>query len=234
MGAALLSTPDILLGILDALLENIALPISCKIRLLPTQEETLYLAAQILQTGVRNLTVHCRTRIMRPGERALWERLGEIVALGNARNIPVICNGDGSGWGNWKHIREETGKPVQLAWLTPGASSIMLARAAERNPSVFSRDGASCNVKIVIPELLRIAKHIDNPWGNTKFLLSQFKPDAQMRKAERKQVQEDIARSKSLEDIGTRLGVDLEGGEQFMDDLETILAKRLDAVFSEP
>ena len=113
MGAALLSTPDILIGILDALLENISLPISCKIRLLPTQEETLLLAARILQTGVRNLTVHCRTRTMRPGERALWERLQEIVDLGKARDIPVICNGDGSGWDNWARIRKETGMPAR-------------------------------------------------------------------------------------------------------------------------
>jgi tRNA-dihydrouridine synthase 2 len=115
MGAALLSTPDILIGILDALLKDVDLPISCKIRLLPTQEETLLLVARILQTGIRNLTVHCRTRSMRPGERALWERLGEIVTLGNARDIPVICNGDGSGWENWAQIRKETGACQLLA-----------------------------------------------------------------------------------------------------------------------
>lgn len=110
MGAALLSTPDILLNILRSLLDEIPLPISCKIRLLPTQDETLYLAARILQTGVRNLTVHCRTRSMRPGEKAIWERLGEIVKLGEERGLPVICNGDGDGFPNKDIIREMTGE----------------------------------------------------------------------------------------------------------------------------
>jgi tRNA-dihydrouridine synthase 2 len=110
MGAALLSTPDILLGILRALLESIPLPISCKIRMLPTQPSTLFLASRILRTGIRNLTVHCRTRDMRSGERAMWERLGDIVALGERRGISVICNGDGDGWSNWEKIRNETGE----------------------------------------------------------------------------------------------------------------------------
>lgn len=110
MGAALLSTPDVLLNILRALLDEIPLPISCKIRLLPTQPDTLYLAARILRTGIRNLTVHCRTRDMRPGDKAMWERLGDIVKLGEQRGLPVICNGDGDGWPNRDRIREMTGE----------------------------------------------------------------------------------------------------------------------------
>ena len=110
MGAALLSTPDILLNILRNLLEKISLPISCKIRLLPTQPSTLELASRILRTGIRNLTVHCRTRDMRSGERAMWERLGDIVELGKRRGVSIICNGDGDGWANWEKIRGETGE----------------------------------------------------------------------------------------------------------------------------
>lgn len=47
---------------------------------------------------------------MRPGERAIWERLGDIVKLGERRGLPVICNGDGNGWENWDKIRTETGE----------------------------------------------------------------------------------------------------------------------------
>lgn len=110
MGAALLSTPDLLLNILRKLLDNIPLPISCKIRMLPTQPSTLVLVSRIIRTGIRNLTVHCRTRDMRPGERAMWERLGDIVELGKRRGLPVICNGDGDGWSNWERIRTQTSK----------------------------------------------------------------------------------------------------------------------------
>nr|XP_018260303.1 tRNA-dihydrouridine synthase 2 [Kwoniella dejecticola CBS 10117]OBR82461.1 tRNA-dihydrouridine synthase 2 [Kwoniella dejecticola CBS 10117] len=203
MGAALLSTPDILLNILRALLDSIPLPISCKIRLLPTQPSTLYLVSRILRTGIRNLTVHCRTRDMRPGERALWERLADIVALGKKRGLPVICNGDGDGWSNWEKIRSET-----------NADSVMIARAAERNPSVFLPSGPMCNMTEVIPKLLAIAKYTQNPWGNTKFLLTQFKasppPISNMSKQERKNVSEIVSKSKSIEQVAEGLKVSLD------------------------
>lgn len=115
MGAALLSTPDLLLSILRALLKNTSVPISCKIRLLPDQPATLHLASRILRTGVRALTVHCRTRDMRSSVKALWERLGDIVQLGKRRGVPVLCNGDGEGWANWKAIREMTGRSTRRA-----------------------------------------------------------------------------------------------------------------------
>lgn len=109
MGAALLSTPNLLLDILRSLLSTIDLPVSCKIRMLPGQEDTRHLASRILKTGVRNLTVHCRTRDMRSTERAMWERLGDIVKLGQRRGTNVICNGDSEGYMNWEAIKEVTG-----------------------------------------------------------------------------------------------------------------------------
>ncbi|OCF31727.1 tRNA-dihydrouridine synthase 2 [Kwoniella heveanensis BCC8398] len=202
MGAALLSTPDILLNILRALLEHIPLPISAKIRLLPTQPSTLHLVSRIIRTGIRNLTVHCRTRDMRPGERALWERLGDLVKLGKRRGLPVICNGDGDGWTNWEQIKTET-----------GADSVMIARAAERNPSVFQPTGPSCNLTEVVPKLLALAQYTNNPWGNTKFLLNQFKPSpppiSDMSKSERKHALEVISKSKSVEHAAEGLKISL-------------------------
>lgn len=218
MGAALLSTPDILLNILRALLDQIPLPISCKIRLLPTQPETIYLASRILGTGVRNLTVHCRTRDMRPGDKAMWERLGDIVKLGEERGLPVICNGDGDGWPNREKIRQMT-----------GASSIMLARAAERNPSVFASTGLVCNITEVVPRLLRLARYIDNPWGNTKFLLNQFKPTS-VSKARRKEYQEIISRSKTLEEVSEKLGISLDGGGEIIKEIGLVLGKERGSV----
>lgn len=110
MGAALLSTPDLLLNILRSLLRAVDLPISCKIRLLPGQEDTRHLVSRIIRTGIRNLTVHCRTRDMRPRESAIWDRLGDLVKLGERRGINVICNGDGEGYANWAAIKERTGE----------------------------------------------------------------------------------------------------------------------------
>ena len=113
MGAALLSNPDLLCSILTAL--RTALPpeisVSAKIRLLPTQEDTLKLVERIVNTGVNCLTVHCRTRNMRPREKALVERLREIVDFveGMDRGIAVIENGDCVSFEDSKRIRAMTG-----------------------------------------------------------------------------------------------------------------------------
>jgi tRNA-dihydrouridine synthase 2 len=98
MGAALLSTPDLLCDILRAL--RAALPprvsLSAKIRLLPDQQDTLKLVERIVGTGINALTVHCRTRNQRMGEPAKIERLREIVEFveGLGKGIAVIANGD--------------------------------------------------------------------------------------------------------------------------------------------
>ena len=53
--------------------------VSAKIRLLPSQEDTLELMERIVNTGISCLMVHCRTRNMRMREKATIERLREIV-----------------------------------------------------------------------------------------------------------------------------------------------------------
>lgn len=112
MGAALLTDPDRLCSILRALREALppGVPISAKIRLLPTQEDTLKLVGRIIETGISALTVHCRTRAMRR-EPAHVERLRDIVEFVNRsnRNIPVIENGDCLGYEDSVRIRKLTG-----------------------------------------------------------------------------------------------------------------------------
>lgn len=113
MGAALLSNPDLLCSILVAL--RAAMPpeiaVSAKIRLLPSQEDTLNLVERIVNTGITNLTVHCRTRNMRPRERALIGRMREIVEFveGMGKGISIIQNGDCLSFEDSKRIRKITG-----------------------------------------------------------------------------------------------------------------------------
>lgn len=113
MGAALLTNPDLLCSILTAL--RAAMPpeisVSAKIRLLNTQEETLKLVERIVNTGVTALTIHCRTRSMRPREKALIERMREIVEFveGMGKGVAVIENGDCLGLEDSKRVREITG-----------------------------------------------------------------------------------------------------------------------------
>ena len=60
MGAALLSDPDRVSAILSALVRGVSLPVTCKIRLLPTPEATFDLVNVIERTGVAAIAVHGR------------------------------------------------------------------------------------------------------------------------------------------------------------------------------
>ena len=109
----------------------------------------------------------------------------------------------------------------------------MLARAAEKNPSVFLPAGPRCNVKEIIPQLLRISQYIQNPWGNTKFLLTQFKPSpppiSKMTKVEKKEFNELISKSKSVPEVAEKVGVDISPNacRGVMDDIEARIQERV-------
>lgn len=60
--------------------------------MLETEEETLKLVKMIESTGVRALTVHCRTKEQRSSTAANWEAFKAIAAT--VKSIPVIVNGD--------------------------------------------------------------------------------------------------------------------------------------------
>ena len=120
MGAALLTNPDLLCSILTALREAMPpeITVSAKIRLLPSQEDTLKLVERIVNTGISCLTVHCRTRNMRMGEKATIERLREIVDFVErmGKGTAVIENGDCLGYEDSKRVRHVTGAfPLSFA-----------------------------------------------------------------------------------------------------------------------
>ena len=124
MGAALLTNPDLLCDILTALRRELPpeVTVSAKIRLLPSQDDTKRLVERIVRTGVSALTVHCRTRNMRPREAALIERLRGIVEFVDSlgAGIPVVANGDCQGWEDAKRVKRITGMScrVKVIWMT--------------------------------------------------------------------------------------------------------------------
>jgi len=114
MGAALLSTPDLLCDILRTLRQGLPshIAVTAKIRLLATQEETIDLVKRIIDCGVSAVTVHCRTREMRKHEPAIPNRLKDIVDAVKALpggGIPVVANGDCEGLSDALRLRELTG-----------------------------------------------------------------------------------------------------------------------------
>lgn len=195
MGAALLSNPDLLCSILTALREAMPpeISISAKIRLLPSQEDTLKLVERIVNTGVNALTVHCRTRNMRKREKAHIDRLREIVDFvrGLGQDVALIENGDCEDYQDAIRIREIT-----------GADSVMIATAAEANPTCFSPNPLTDVEMTFIPQYMRLCRYLNNHWSSTKFCTAQFKGShVNARRADLKGLRDAIQKAKSYEDM---------------------------------
>ncbi|XP_051115424.1 uncharacterized protein LOC127240667 [Andrographis paniculata] len=127
MGAALLTKPELIHDILTTLKRNIEKPVTCKIRLLKSPQDTVELARRIEKTGVSALAVHGRKVADRPRDPAKWSEISDVVA---AVSIPVIANGDVFEYEDFERLKVAT-----------GASSVMVARGALWNASIFSPKG---------------------------------------------------------------------------------------------
>lgn len=173
MGAALLTTEsgDLLVRILAALVQHVGIPheigISVKIRLLSTPEETSTLVHKLCGTGITGLTIHCRTRPMRPRERAIREQLRMIGEICHSHGVACLMNGD--------VVSRDEGHKLATEFGVDGA---MIATAAEANSSVFLSEekGGKKGWREVVTQYMRYALEVENKWGNTKFLLSQLMP----------------------------------------------------------
>lgn len=171
MGSNLLTQPDLLCDILTHMREAAPphVSVTCKIRLLPTQEQTYDLVEKIVRSRtVRAITIHCRTKPMRPREPALLHRFRDVaahiarIARETDQDVSVVVNGDCFGVGDIPRIRELT-----------GADAFMMARGPEANMSCFQPVRA-CTASVVAPKWLRYAVYFDNPFGNTKYCITQM------------------------------------------------------------
>lgn len=157
MGSALLKTPDLLEEILKTLVDGCAVPVTAKIRIFDELDKTLSLVKRLESTGISALGVHCRTVKDRPKDRGRWEVFKPIV---DSLNIPVILNGD-------IFTRQDIDNVLKLS----GASSVMLARAAQSNPSIFRSEGLLSLDDHVIPEYLKKCVYYDYPYQTPKYTI---------------------------------------------------------------
>ncbi|KAL9229511.1 hypothetical protein vseg_004971 [Gypsophila vaccaria] len=127
MGAALLSKPETIHDILTTLKRNLDTPVTCKIRLLNAPKDTVELARRIEKIGVSALGVHGRKINDRPRDPAKWDEIADVVS---SISIPVIANGDVFEYEDFQRIK-----------LATGAASVMVARGALWNASIFSPHG---------------------------------------------------------------------------------------------
>jgi len=159
MGCGLLHTPDIAYSICKCLVDNLSVPVSAKIRLLPTLQETIDFCKLLESTGISALGVHARTQEDRRKQPA---RIALISKLVEAIKIPLIYNGD-------------VFRPcdIKLAKELTGCSSVMIARGALKNCSIFAgaKDKMVSKPQI-IKEYLQIAESVDNLFENTKYTIN--------------------------------------------------------------
>ncbi|KAJ3016988.1 UNVERIFIED_CONTAM: hypothetical protein HDU68_011919 [Siphonaria sp. JEL0065] len=202
MGAALLSQPDRLCGMLAALVEKVPLPITAKIRMLETPEKTVELVQRIEKTGVSAIALHCRFRSERPQDPGHWDIFEPIA---KSINLPLIANGD-------LYSLKDVEKLKKIA---PSVSSFMLARGPESNFSIFNP--TPCSPTQAIISYAKAAAQYDMVFHNCKYVLMQMWPASQKRgrraqlkgKIDSTQEEEDpvllpiahLAKSKSYRDL---------------------------------
>ncbi|RUS17777.1 hypothetical protein BC937DRAFT_89504 [Endogone sp. FLAS-F59071] len=199
MGAALLSKPEVLKKILTNLVQNCGRPVTCKIRILETKDKTLELVRMIETTGVRALAVHCRTKDMRSSEKAQWGILSDIVNA--VRTIPIIANGDIWCYDDIDKIKKLT-----------NVSSVMIARGAQTNPSVFRMEGF-LPYDEVVKAYLKKCVDTDNSYQNSKYTLLEMYTESKHTKAPEYRL---MSKAKSLRELCSIFGIESYFDEQQM------------------
>ncbi|PGH05465.1 tRNA-dihydrouridine synthase 2 [Blastomyces parvus] len=201
MGAALLQTPDLLVSILTALVQQIGNPyqigISVKIRILADPERTRNLVTRLCTTGITGLTVHCRTTPMRPRERAIREQLPMIASICRAAGVAILMNGDVES--------RDHGLALMSEYNVDGA---MIATSAEANSSCF-RSGAEGGLlpwRDIVHAYMDFCLQCENKWGNTKYLLNMLIPgkERMFNAAKQSKSYQDGCRALGFEDLLAR------------------------------
>ncbi|KAK6619161.1 hypothetical protein RUM44_003543 [Polyplax serrata] len=167
MGAALLGEPEKAEAILRKLVNNLNIPVTCKVRVLNDTNQTIELCHRFEKTGIAAIAIHGRTKDERPQHANRNSVLKEVAKV---LQIPVIANGGSKEIESYNDIvkfREET-----------GCSSVMLARAAEWNCSIFSKNG-KVGIETIIKEYLKYAIDYDNAPANTKYCIQNILKELQ-------------------------------------------------------
>eukprot|EP00897_Mesotaenium_endlicherianum_P005082 jgi/Mesen1/4601/ME000232S03855 len=125
-GAFLMDNLPLVRSLVASLAANLAVPVSCKIRMFPSLDDTLAYARMLEGAGCSLLGVHGRTRDQKNGRaiRADWQ---VIRAVKQAVRIPVIANGNV----RW---REDADECMRVT----GADGVMSAESLLGNPALFA------------------------------------------------------------------------------------------------
>lgn len=124
MGATLLRRPASMARILEAMVAEVSVPVTVKIRSGWDQHINACEVARLAEeAGVAAVTVHARTKQQRYTKAADWELISQLV---EERGIPVIGNGDILTW--YEAVDRQDAS---------GCASVMIARGALIKPWLF-------------------------------------------------------------------------------------------------
>merc|ERR1712173_97826 len=134
-GAFLLDKPNIVQSIIRSLVKNVSIPITAKIRILPTLEDTLSFIDLLIDSGISMLAIHGRGREARhhEGDANLdWIRQIKAHYMKMGVKIPIISNGN-----------IETGQDAKDNLKLTQCDGVMSACGLLWNPYLFDFENAS-------------------------------------------------------------------------------------------
>ncbi len=103
----------------------IKIPLTCKIRILNNEKETLEIAKLIEKAGAKAITIHGRTAKQKYSGKAEWNIIKKVK---EKAKIPIILNGD---------VKDEIS--AEKAFSFTKCDAVMIGRAAIGNPFIFKR-----------------------------------------------------------------------------------------------
>lgn len=125
-GSRLMTTPDLARSVVEAVVEAVSVPVTCKFRrgYAIGEELAVPFAVMVEEAGAAAVTVHGRYAMQYYSGSADWD---VIAAVKRAVSVPVVGNGDVRSGDDALAMVERT-----------GCDAVMIARAAEGNPWVFA------------------------------------------------------------------------------------------------